>query len=526
MTTGVMTIRRQPGRLPSPTQSLTSVATTPVHRRVALAVALALTLAAGVTLPVAHLPGPVSPAFLPTWASLAVAADALTAYLFFGQFLCTRQPALAALAGTYLYSSLIIVPYLLTFPHVFAAGGLLHAGAQTAIWLWVCWHAGFPLGVLTYLWVDRRYGAVRLSAREARRLTALLCVLIPGAILVLTCVAIVGQGWLPVLIQGGRYTALFSLASGVGLATWGLSAVAGVGLLLRTRGRTMAPLWLSLATLASLLDVVLTISAGSRYSIGWYMARVNSLLEAGIVLCALLYEITYLYVRLVEQEHVAQSMNHKLRDANEALDKLAREDVLTGVPNRRTILELAATELARYHRYDGAFTILVIDIDNFKMFNDRYGHVEGDRVLRAVAGAMSRSIRASDQLGRYGGEEFLIMLTRTTTAGALTAAAHLRDAVRQERLDIAGRHVPLTVSIGVAAVRPADRVVEDVVRRADAALYEAKRAGKDRVAQAQATGDESSGVSLSHGEVAPQAPIRPRRYRRLKGAARLRPESA
>jgi len=103
-----MTIRRRPARPPSPTQSLTSVATTPVHRRVALAVAIALTLAAGVTLPVAHLPGPVSPAFLPTWAILAVAADALTAYLFFGQFLCTRQPALAALAGTYLYSSLAL----------------------------------------------------------------------------------------------------------------------------------------------------------------------------------------------------------------------------------------------------------------------------------------------------------------------------------------------------------------------------------------------------------------------------------
>jgi len=522
----MMTRRRsvRPPAPPSPTQSLTSVATTPVHRRVALAVAIALTLAAGVTLPVAHLPGPVSPAFLPTWAILAVAADALTAYLFFGQFLCTRQPALAALAGTYLYSSLIIVPYLLTFPHVFAAGGLLHAGAQTAIWLWLCWHGGFPLGILIYLWVEHRYGDVRLSTGEARRLVALLCVAIPAAILVLSCGAIVGQGRLPILIQGSHYTASFSLASVVGLVTWGLSAVAGVGLLLRTRGRTMAPLWLSLVMLASMLDVILTISAGSRYSVGWYMARVNSLMEAGIVLCALLYEITYLYVRLVEQEQAAQTMNHKLRDANEALDKLAREDALTGVPNRRTILESAAVELARYHRYDDAFTILVIDIDNFKTFNDRYGHVEGDRVLRAVAGAMSRSIRDSDQIGRYGGEEFLVMLTQTATAGALTAAAHLRDAVRQERLDIAGRRVPLTVSIGVAAVRPDDRVVEDVVRRADAALYEAKRAGKDRVAQA--AGDESSGVSLGRGEVAPPAPLRRRRYRRLKGAARLRSESA
>jgi len=411
----MMTRRRsvRPPAPPAPTPSLTSVVTTAVHRRVALTVALALTLTAGLTLPVAHLAGPASPAFLPTWAILAVAADALTAYLFFGQFLCTRQPALAALAGAYLYSSLIIVPYLLTFPHVFAAGGLLHAGAQTAIWLWVCWHGGFPLGVLTYLWVEHRYGEVRLSTCEARRLVALLCVGIPGVILLLSWGAIVGQGRLPVLIQGGHYTAVFSLASVVGLGTWGLSAAAGVGLLWRTRGRTMVPLWLSVAMLASTLDVVLTIAAGSRYSIGWYMARVNSLLEAGIVLCAMLHEITYLYMRLAAQEQAAQAMNHTLRAANEALDTLAREDVLTGVPNRRTILELVTAELARYRRYGGAFAVLVIDVDNFKAHNDRDGHVEGDRILRVVAHAMRRAIRTSDQIGRYGGEEFLIMLTQT-----------------------------------------------------------------------------------------------------------------
>ncbi len=476
------------------TPSLTSIVTTPAHRRVALAVAIVLTLAAGLALPVAHRLGPVTPTFLPTWAILAVAADALTAYLFVGQFLCTRQPALAALAGAYLYSSLIIVPYLLTFPHVFAAGGLLHAGTQTAIWLWVCWHGGFPLGVLASLWVDRRYGAARLSTRDARRLTALLCVGIPGMIVVLSWGAIAGQGRLPVLIQGGHYTALFSLASVVGLATLGLSAVASVGLLWRTRGRTMVHLWLTLVLLASMLDVILTLAAGQRYSIGWYMARITSLLEAAIVLCAMLYEITYLYTRLAAQEQVAQTLNHSLRAANEALDKLAREDTLTGVPNRRTILEIAAAELARYRRHGDVFTVLMIDVDNFKAFNDHYGHVEGDRVLRTVAAVMSRSMRASDQIGRYGGEEFLILLPRTAAPGAVIAAAHSGDAVRQERLDIAGRRVPVTVSIGVATVRPDDRVVEDVVRRADAALYDAKRAGKDRVAQA--SGDEPSGVGL------------------------------
>jgi len=181
---------------------------------------------------------------------------------------------------------------------------------------------------------------------------------------------------------------------------------------------------------------------------------------------------------------------------------------------------LATAELARYRRYGGAFAILVIDVDNFKAFNDRYGHVEGDRVLHAVARAMSRSIRTSDQIGRYGGEEFLIMLTQTTAAGALAAAVHITDAVRQERLDIEGHTIPLTVSIGVAAARPDDRVVEDVVRRADAALYDAKRAGKDRVAQA--TADAPSEVAVDRGAVDPHAPIQRRRGRRVAGTARPR----
>lgn len=479
-----MRITQNPVRAISPTLSLTSIPTRPAHRRFALIVAAVLTLTAGLTIPVAHLPGPFSPSFLPAWSVLAVAADALTAYLFFGQFLSTRQPAIAALASTYLYSSIIIVPYLLTFPHIFAAGGLFHAGPQTAIWLWVCWHSGFPLGLLTYIWVDHRYGDIRLSVRETRMLTTLLCILVPGAILLLSWGASVGQGRLPVLIQSSHYTALFSLPSVVGLATWGLSAVAGIGLLLRTRGRVMAQLWLSLAMLASLLDVILTISAGSRYSIGWYIAQINSLLEASIVLCAMLYEINQLYSRLAEQEYAAQTMNDTLRTANEALDKLAREDVLTGVPNRRTILEVADTELTRYLRYGTTFTVLVIDVDNFKTFNDRYGHLAGDHVLRAVTHAMSRSIRASDQIGRYGGEEFLIVLTQTAAAGALVAAEHIRDAVRQERVEIEGHGISLTVSIGMAAVQPSDSDVDEIVGRADAALYAAKRAGKDRVRRA------------------------------------------
>jgi len=488
---------------PTPvTPSLTSVATTPLHRRSAAALALALTLTAGLTLPVAHTPGPSSPAFLPAWALLAAAAAALTAYLFYGQFRGTRQPALAVLAGTYLYSSLTIVAYLLTFPHVFAAGGLFGAGPQTAIWLWVCWHGGFPLGLLVYVGVERRYGHAPLSAWAAGVATTLLWLGIPALALIVALGAVAGQRLLPVLIQGTHYTALFSLASVVGLLTWGLCAVAGVALLLATRGRTMAQLWLSLAALACGLDVALTIVAGSRYSVGWYMARVNSLIEASVVLCALLYEINALYARLAQQERTAQTMNQQLIAVNATLDKLAREDPLTGVPNRRMILEMVTTELARYRRSGAGFTLLMVDIDNFKLINDGHGHLAGDHVLRTVAQTLRRAIRGSDLIGRYGGEEFLILLAQTNEAGAMCATDHVLGAVRREGVEIAGRRVPVTVSMGTAVVQPDDQTIDAVVQRADAALYEAKRAGKDRVMHAPGAASASPRPARGHGGAA------------------------
>ena len=486
---------QQPSSL-TVTPSLVSLATTPRHRRIALAVAIGMLLMGGLTLPVAQVAGPSSTVFLPTWVTLAVAADAMTAYLFFGQFMGARQPALAVLAGTYLFSSLIIVPYVLTFPHVFAAGGLLDAGPQTAIWLWVCWHGGYPLGLLTYLWVDKHFEDVRLSARGAIMLTALLCLLIPTTILLLTLGAIVGGHVLPTLVMNGQYTPLFSIASLVGVCTWGVGIVTGLGLLLRARGATLAQLWLSLATLAGVLDVLLTMISGSRDSIGWYMARLNSLLEAGIVLCALLYEVNQLYARLADQERTAQFVNGQLTVSNATLDKLAREDVLTGLPNRRTILEVTAMQLAQYRRHGDTFALLMVDVDNFKTYNDRLGHQEGDRVLRLVAQTLRGALRATDQIGRYGGEEFVIVLNQATATGITATARHLLQAVRQEPLQIEELCLPITVSIGAALARPSDETIDAIVQRADAALYAAKAAGKDRVVSA--TSDSADSLSGLH----------------------------
>ncbi len=279
------------------TPSLINVPATARLRRWALGVAVVLIVAANLVVPFAQHPGPVLELYLPIWATVAIVADLLTAYILFGQFMGSRVLAIAALAGTYLFSGLILIPYIMTFPGVFTATGLLDAGPQTAIWLRTTWHWGFPLGLLIYLVLGSRLRRVR-SLAAARGYT-LLAIMVIGLLVIL--LAAVATGWrdrLPILVVKGHFTSLFSLGGGVGPLAWGLDSAALLGMVLRTRGRTVLDLWLCVVALSSLLDTVLTLYSGHRYSIGWYTARTLSLLSGSIVLAALLVEVNGLYARL------------------------------------------------------------------------------------------------------------------------------------------------------------------------------------------------------------------------------------
>jgi len=175
-------------------------------------------------------------------------------------------------------------------------------------------------------------------------------------------------------------------------------------------------------------------------------------------------------------------MEHQLADANEQLNKLAREDVLTGLLNRRMILELADNEWARWQRYGKTFSVLVIDADDFKSINDTYGHQAGDQALKYLAARLSEAIRAVDIVGRYGGEEFVILLPETTAEGAVFAAEKALQNVRKSPLHLNGTALNLTISIGIASVRREDKNIDMLLHRADSALYVAKRNGKNQLA--------------------------------------------
>jgi diguanylate cyclase (GGDEF)-like protein len=160
----------------------------------------------------------------------------------------------------------------------------------------------------------------------------------------------------------------------------------------------------------------------------------------------------------------------------------ATHDRLTGVPNRETLLSVLTAEVERAGRHYKPLSVAFIDIDRFKPINDTYGHNSGDAVLRQVAGIVADSVRASDTFGRYGGEEFMLILPETMPEDAVGLAEELRALVMQEPLLIAnGRSITATISIGIAGGRGSELQLDMLVDRADAAMYAAKSLGRNRV---------------------------------------------
>lgn len=167
--------------------------------------------------------------------------------------------------------------------------------------------------------------------------------------------------------------------------------------------------------------------------------------------------------------------------------ELSIRDSLTGVGNRRYAFERLAARLQGLDPTRGQLSLVLLDIDDFKSVNDRFGHPAGDRVLQEIATALSALLRPGDELSRVGGEEFLLLLPRTGVDGACTVARRVRQAIRELRVASGGGGVlSVTASIGVAAVTPSRTSAEALYAAADAALYRAKANGKDRVEAALA----------------------------------------
>ncbi|MDA3937547.1 MAG: diguanylate cyclase, partial [Actinomycetota bacterium] len=174
-----------------------------------------------------------------------------------------------------------------------------------------------------------------------------------------------------------------------------------------------------------------------------------------------------------------------LEREGDRLREHATIDPLTGLWNRRVFNERLADEVARLRRYGSAVSLLMIDLDDFKSVNDRYGHVVGDHVLSAVGALLGETIRETDIPVRYGGDEFALILPGVDKTAAYAVAEKVRSAVRELRVGIAptgnGSHVSIAVSIGVASAGLTCSDTVELLEAADGALYRAKESGRDRV---------------------------------------------
>lgn len=170
----------------------------------------------------------------------------------------------------------------------------------------------------------------------------------------------------------------------------------------------------------------------------------------------------------------------QLRESNDKLNALAYHDPLTGLFNRRALWDHLAAEVSRTQRRDRGFVVALGDVDNFKAFNDQVGHDLGDEVLARVAQTLKAGIRPTDYAGRWGGEEFLLILTGTGPEEAAAVLERLRKAVADQTVTHQDQHYQVTITLGAARWNASERP-ETTIARADALLLKGKRAGKNRV---------------------------------------------
>lgn len=399
--------------------------------------------------------------FLPSVLSIIMFSEWITAFLLFGQFVVSGRIAFAVLGSTFLYSGLIILPHLLSMPGLFSPSGWLGSTAQTATWLWVFWHAGYPLGFIVYNAVDGCLPSVA-SVRTPMRITWILAGGVLVVVMCVTGIAIFGRNHLPELIHNGNYSEL--ITSGIGLAVLGINLLSVTFLFVRgLKSRSSIHLAVQLTSFTSLLDVSMTLFAGQRYTLGWYSSRLMSLFSGTMVLLFLLQEIARMYHTLVKNQK-------ELRD-------MVYHDALTGLYNRRYFTE----KLGEFIRAASSFSsICMIDIDGFKAVNDTYGHETGDQLLAEIGRRMMAVVRETDIVARLGGDEFVLLISSMQSKAEVEQVAQRMIHTVQQPVRLRNCDVSVTVSMGIVVFPFYGNDEFALIRSADAALYEAKGHGKNQ----------------------------------------------
>jgi diguanylate cyclase (GGDEF)-like protein len=447
--------------------------TMPKDRQRALLVVAGLLACWALVVPVAMRPLGTSYPIFAIVIALSIAAIAVTAVLLWAQARVTRSVPLAVLALGYALTASVMLPYLLFYrglwPELIR---LISADPQTSGWFYVEWHALFIGSTIAYFLTRKRYAdAPPLAARAFRAVQRRLWAL-GVAILVVTLPPLIWIDGLPALSVNGHVTRLLMAV----VAVIALGAAASIGIAFSSnRFNTLLDLWLSVACFSMLADVVLALFS-HQFAAGWYFSRLNILLAASAVLFVLLFQTANIYAQLAVTAE-------RLR--NESLT-----DALTGLANRRSFDQRFAELRRACARESRPLSLLMIDVDQFKVYNDAFGHQAGDECLHAVASMLQRNVgRATDVIARFGGEEIAVIMPEVDLAGAMVVAERMRATVEDAAIPQGpgSTYRVVTISIGVAATSdPGATTEQDLLSGADRALYRAKESGRNVVIEASA----------------------------------------
>ena len=458
--------------------------------RAAIAVAAVFVFVTVGLLPFASLTGPSLPGFVPAYQTAVFLFYALSSLHLFNHFRRTRLIALLHIAAGSLFAASILLVQLFSFP-IWGPTQLVGATSATTSWLWFFWHLGPAVLTLSYLLAlgNAASLAVMRPTQSAAPVIARAILVALGLTAVATALSTLALPLLPTISHGDDFRAL--ITSGVGTGVLLLTVAVLMLLIWRTRCASTIELCLALALALLALDNVLTLAGGSRLSIGWYAGRAEAAISAAVLLGFYVMDIDRRYARVTEQAQmlsedraVLNEIVTEQRDANAALLMLAREDALTGLANRRRFDEQLRQEWLRAYREKQTLTLLMLDVDHFKKYNDHYGHQTGDVCLRTIAGLMQEvGRRPADMSARYGGEEFVMLLPNSDELSGMRAANALLSLLEWQHVEHAtapmGR---VTLSIGVATCNPSsnDLNPDELVAAADRALYAAKRGGRNQ----------------------------------------------
>ncbi|WP_417069963.1 diguanylate cyclase [Niveibacterium terrae] len=431
-----------------------------VNRTLAALFGLATLLVLTLLLPCASKAMPIWMGFVPAICMLLFITGSITSLLLALHARATGERLLLGLTGVFAFNAAMPIAYLAVFP-----GGLgpfgLEVGPNTAASevksIWFSGHALVMLGAIAL-----GQGCAAQWSRRKTHVALCLAFLLP-TLFAIAVASIIDTR--PFMMDPQRQWPMALLKIG-GL----LHVVNAAWLAWRTRLAHPMQLWLVVSLLAWAAETLLFVESHHPFTVGWYGANLLQLAGSVSFLSAVIWQL-HLDYRLFEH-------------ATRRLAVLASRDGLTELLNRRQFDQEIAREIARTQRKRAPLSLLILDIDYFKAFNDAFGHPAGDRCIQTVARAIERCARRpGDVAARYGGEEFAVILPDTPAAGALHIAEQIRQGVLAAQIP-AGKSVAngwVSVSIGVATADDgSDRSVSALLAAADAALYQAKARGRNQ----------------------------------------------